>query len=83
LDQLNPVDALAAGAVEQDGVAIGFPNGGQLDAPRAMQAKENAARPFAADQDAFRDFKRSRLQFMLVAKAMMDKSTQVIQVVKL
>jgi len=80
---LDPADALTTGAIEQDGVAIGFPNGGQLHAPRTMQAKENATWTATADQHSFRDSKGTYLQFILLANCVLDVTSEVIQVVNL
>jgi hypothetical protein len=46
-----------------------------------MQAKEDAARSPATDQDAFGNVKSSRLQLVLFAKGVVDKISQVGQVV--
>jgi len=83
VNELSLANPLSRRVVEQDRISIGFPNRRQFDAARAVEAKEYAARPFAANQDSFRYLKRSRLKFMLIAKGLMDKSAQVIQVVKL
>src|SRR5262245_3039020 len=48
LDELGFEDPLAAGTIKQDGVAVGFPDCGELDAAGSMQAKENAAGPPSA-----------------------------------
>src|SRR5688500_10475464 len=67
LDQPGLEHPLARRAVKQDRVAVGFPDRRELDAPRPVQAEENAARPLAADQDPLADFKSSGLQLILVA----------------
>jgi hypothetical protein len=46
-----------------------------------MQAKEDAARSPATDQDAFGNVKSSRLQLVLFAEGVVDKISQVGQVV--
>ena len=48
------MESLTAGAIEQNGVAERFPNGGHLDRPRSVQAEENAARLSAADRNVLR-----------------------------
>jgi hypothetical protein len=83
LDQLGLFQAFARGTVEEDGVAIGFPDGGELDAAGAVQAEEDAAGPLSANQNPFRDLKSTDLQFVLLANFVMDVSAKLIQVVKL
>jgi len=83
LNQLGLLQALARGAVEEDGVAVGFPDSGELYAAGAVQAEEDAAGPLAANQNPFRDLKSTDLQFVLLANFVMDVSAKLIQVVKL
>jgi hypothetical protein len=83
LDQLRPAYALSTGAVKQDGVAVGFPNGGQLHATGTMQAKENATGTAAADQHSFGNSKGTYLQFVLLANRVLDVTSEVVQVVNL
>ena len=54
VDELRFAHALAAGTVKQNGVAVGFPDRGQFDAARSVEAKENAARPARPDEQVFR-----------------------------
>jgi hypothetical protein len=68
LNELGFQDPFATGVVEQDGVAIGFPDRRQFDAPRAVHAEEDAAGALAADEDSFGDRKSSDLQLILIAK---------------
>ena len=44
MDELRFAHALAAGTVKQNRVAVGFPDGGQLDGARSVQALRLAVR---------------------------------------
>jgi len=83
LDELNLENPLAAGAVKEHRIAIGLPDRGQLDAARAMEAKEDAAGFPAAYEDSFGDLKRIDLEFILLADCVLDITTEVFQVVNL
>src|SRR5262245_28038395 len=83
LHELGLADALAGRVVKQDRVPVGFPNGRQLDAAGAVQAKEDAARSLGADQNPLGDQKRADFQFVLVANGLVDISSKVVQVVDL
>jgi hypothetical protein len=83
VDELRLEDALATGAVEQDRVTVGFPDGGQLHAPGAMQAKKDAAGLSTANQDSFGDLKGINLEFILLTYCAVDIVSKVFQVVNL
>ena len=83
LDQLGLQRPLAGGAVEQNRIAVSFPDCGQLDASGAVQAKEDATGPLATNQNAFGHLERAALEFVLVAKGLVDISSLVVQVVEL
>jgi hypothetical protein len=83
MNQLRPAHALAAGAIEQDGVAIGFPNGSEFHTARTMQAKEDSAGTAAADKHSFGNVKCTYLQFILLANCVVDVTAKVVQVVNL
>ena len=77
LDKLRFADALAAGAVKQDRVAVRFPNRGQLHAAWPVQAKKHAARTASANQDSFGNVKGANLQFILLADGVLDVNAKL------
>jgi hypothetical protein len=78
LDQLCPAHPLATGAVKQDRVAIGFPNRGQLDASRAVQAEKNSAWTAAANQNSLCNTKGTYLQFILLANRIVNVTSKIV-----
>ena len=78
LDKLRLADALAAGAVEQNRIAIRFPNGGQLHTSRPMQAEKHPAWTAAANKDSLRNTKCTYLQFILLANRVVNKTSKVV-----
>jgi hypothetical protein len=83
LDELRFANALAAGAVKQDGIAVGFPDRSQLYAAGTVEAKKDAARLSAANQDSLRNLKGIDLEFILLANGGVDICSKVCQVVNL
>jgi hypothetical protein len=73
--------SLAVGAVEQNRVALEFPNRRKFHAAWTMQAEKQATGLVVAHQDAFRDVKGSYLQFVVMAKGGLNVLSQLIQVV--
>lgn len=67
-------------AVEQDRVAVRLPDRRQPDAPRPMQAKEDAARLLAANEDSLGDLEGRGLKFVLIANGLVDKVSKIAQV---
>ena len=74
------VQSFAVGTVKENGVAIGFPNGGELHAARSVQAKEDAAGKSTTDEDSFSGWKYVRLQFVVVANGLVNIGSQRIQI---
>src|SRR5262245_55194157 len=80
-DELRLADTLAAGAVKQDRVAVGFPDCGELHAAGSVKAEENAASLAAANQDPFGYLKGADLEFILLADRVLYICAEVFQVV--
>src|SRR5689334_4558790 len=74
--------SLTRGAVKQNSVAIGFPNGRHLDRSRPMQAEEDAAGTIAAHQNSLRHLKSAKLQLIVLTKNFVDIFSQVFQVLQ-
>jgi hypothetical protein len=83
LNELCLANSFAARIVKEHRVPVGFPNRGEFDAPRAVQAEENAAGPRAANENAFGNGESADFEFVLMANGLMDVRSQVCQVVKL
>jgi hypothetical protein len=58
--------SLARRVVEQNRVALGFPNRGDLQRPRPVEAKEDSARPAAANQKALCDPKSAQFKLIVL-----------------
>jgi len=67
LDELGFLKALASHAVEQDLVAIRFPDRGQSGQSRPVQTEVDSAGFTSSRQNPFRQWKRSCLQMIFVA----------------
>jgi hypothetical protein len=65
--QLSAMKSLARGVVKEDRVSLGFPNRGYFERTRSIEAKEDAARPAAANQKALRDSKGAQLKLIMLA----------------
>jgi len=81
--ELRFAGPLAGRSVEQNGVPLGLPDGGQLDAAWSVEAEVDAAGPAAANQNSLGDFKGSSLQFILFAQGVMYVVSKIIQVLNL
>jgi hypothetical protein len=83
VDELRFANALASRTVKQNGVSVGLPDRSQLDASRAVQAKEDAARFSAANQNSLCHLKGTNLELILLANCIVDIGFKVIQIVNL
>ena len=78
----SAMKAFTRGAVKQNGVAIGFPNGRHLYRSRPMQAEEDAAGTIAAHQNSLRHSKSAKLELIVLAQNFVDIFSQVFQVLQ-
>jgi hypothetical protein len=80
LRELDAQNTFAVRAVKKDGVPAGFPDRNQLDTPRAVKAEKDPAGCSAFFQDAFGEVKGSDLQFVLLAKLLLDVVSQILEI---
>jgi hypothetical protein len=80
LRELDAQYTFTARTIEKNGVPTGFPNGDQLDTPRAVKAEKDPAGCAALFQDTFGKVERSDLQFVLLAKLLLDVVSQVFEI---
>ena len=74
-DETGFLVSLAVRSVKEDGVAIGFPDRGDFDAARTVNAKVDAAGLSIAKQDPFGHFERVFDQLFMMAKGFVDVTT--------
>jgi hypothetical protein len=73
LNELRLANPLTTGVVEEHRIAVGFPDRGEFDASGSMEAKEYAAGPRTADEDAFCNLECSDFEFVLLANCLMNE----------
>lgn len=77
-EELDLQDPLSARAVEQDLVAVGFPDGGELGRPRSVHAEIDAARFVAPQQGSLRQRKSPLLQLKATANRRVDIFSKIV-----
>jgi hypothetical protein len=59
------VNSFSGGAIKEDRIPLGLPDGCEFDRARTMQAKEEAAWQAAADENSFGDRKSPEFELVL------------------
>jgi hypothetical protein len=71
-------EPFATRTVEQNLVTIGFPDGGELCGPRAMEAKVNPAGLTASQQSSFRHPICPFLELVVIANSFVDVFSKIV-----
>jgi hypothetical protein len=82
-EQLGFEESFAAGAIEEDLVAIGVPDGGKRRRPWAVQAKIRATGPATPQQDPLGYRKRSLLELVLSTDGGVDVFPKILNALSL